>query len=127
MCLLDAQIVNRPTIWEYEETIRKVYGITDEIGEQENGRSFMIDLSTKRQGLVDFEKVVEFGKKIRPRVGRYLNEIREAERKGAYAPHVAPRFRYEEGTGQSRMVGVTRKPGGSMKRTATLRPRPSTG
>ena len=45
--------------------MRNRFGISDEIDETlERGRSFMIDLKTKKQGVVSLDQVLSFGTSI---------------------------------------------------------------
>jgi len=69
----------RPTIWEYEDTMRNRFGISDEIDETlERGRSFMIDLKTKKQGVVSLDQVLSFGTSIRPKVKEHVRNVRNS-------------------------------------------------
>merc|ERR1712137_1075612 len=62
------EIVKRPTIYEYEVTVRDLYGISDDINPDapiEHGKTFMNDLRTKRQGIVPFQQIIDLGNNLK--------------------------------------------------------------
>lgn len=77
-------MINRPTIYEYEETVRKVYGISEDAEESERGRTFMADLKTKRQGVVNFDQIISFGNKVRTKIARRIHQLQTKHRTGTY-------------------------------------------